>query len=160
MDEKCNDILNLFSKKWALVTAGKEGHYNTMTIGWGTLGTLWSKPICSVYVKPIRYTYDFLEQYDYFTVSFYDEEYKKDLTLLGTLSGRDEDKVAKTRLTPVYDDKGVTFKEAVCTIVCKKIYYQDLDVSVMGKDVIEKYYVTEEPHRMYIGEVIEINSNH
>lgn len=160
MDEKCNDILNLFSKKWALVTAGKEGHYNTMTIGWGTLGTLWSKPICSVYVKPIRYTYDFLEQYDYFTVSFYDEEYKKDLTVLGTLSGRDEDKVAKTRLTPVYDDYGVTFKEALCTIVCKKIYYQDLDVSVMGKDVVEKYYVTEEPHRMYIGEVVEINSNH
>ena len=160
MDEKCNDILNLFSKKWALVTAGKEGHYNTMTIGWGTLGTLWSKPICSVYVKPIRYTYDFLEQYDYFTVSFYDEEYKKDLTVLETLSGRDEDKVAKTRLTPVYDDYGVTFKEALCTIVCKKIYYQDLDVSVMGKDVVEKYYVTEEPHRMYIGEVIEINSNH
>ena len=160
MEKLCNDMLDLFSKKWALVTAGKAGHYNTMTIGWGSLGTLWSKPVCNVYVKPIRYTYDFLEQYDYFTITFFDEEYKNDLMLLGTKSGRDGDKVALTSLTPVFDEYGVSFKEAVCTIVCKKIYYQDLDVSVMGKDIIDKYYVSEEPHRMYIGEVIQINSNH
>ncbi len=159
MDNICNEVLNLFSKKWALVSAGVEGDFNTMTIGWGTLGTLWSKPICSVYVKPIRYTYDFLEKYDYFTVSFYDESYKNDLTLLGTKSGRDMDKVSMTSLSPLFINNTVTFKEALCTIVCKKIYFQDMDCRFMENDVIDKYYVSEEPHRMYVGEVIDIINN-
>lgn len=159
MERTCKDVLELFSKKWALVSAGKEGDYNTMTIGWGGLGTMWSRPVCSVYVKPIRYTYDYLEKYDYFTVSFYDESYKDDLMILGTKSGRDLDKVALTSLTPEFIEDSITFKEAVCTIVCKKIYYQDMIREPMLEEVVDKYYKEEEPHRMYIGEVVKIINN-
>ncbi len=148
--------LYVLDKEWALLTAGNSDKFNTMTISWGGLGTLWNKPVVTVYVKPIRYTYEFMEENDYFTVSFYDHKYRKDLALLGSKSGRDSDKVALTDLTASFMDDAVTFKEAQLTILCKKIYFQDLDVKNMDSSVIEKFYDIEEPHRMYIGEVVDV----
>ena len=145
-----------FDKQWALVTAGNISHYNTMTISWGGLGTLWSRAVATVYVKPCRYTYQFMEANEYFTVSFFSEEYKKDLSILGTKSGRDGDKVTLTKLTPITVHESVGFKEAVCTLLCRKIYWNDLDLSVMPDDIKKHYYEIEAPHRMYIGEVIQI----
>lgn len=145
-----------FDKQWALVTAGNIDHYNTMTISWGGLGTLWSRPVATVYVKPCRYTYQFLESNEYFTVTFFPEEYKKDLGILGSKSGRDGNKVALTSLTPISTGKSVGFKEAELTFVCRKIYWNDLDLNQIPGDVKAHYYETEAPHRMYIGEVIEI----
>ena len=150
-----DEALELYHQKWALVTAGVGDDYNTMTIGWGGLGTLWSRPVATVYVKPCRYTYNFLNKYDYFTVSFFDDEYKEDLEYLGRHSGRDEDKVAKTKLTKIDLEGAVGFKEAKCTLVCKKIYTQDLELKNMPQEVIDHYYLEEAPHRMYVGEVIE-----
>ena len=150
------DSFGIFDKDWALVTAGAEGNYNTMTISWGGLGTLWSKSVATVYVKPIRYTHKFMEENDYFTVSFFPEEYRKALGILGTLSGRDCDKVKEAGLTPRFLEKSVTFKEATVTLLCKKIYRQDLDALAMPQDVIKSYYETEAPHTMYIGEVVDI----
>lgn len=147
---------NAFDKEWALVTAGTMEDYNTMTISWGGMGTLWNLPVCTVYVKPIRNTYNYLEANDYFTVSFYGEEYRKDLGVLGTLSGRDGDKVAKTKLTPVQVEDSVSFREADITLVCKKIYTQDLDVSKIPQEAVNKYYITEAPHRMFIGHVVKV----
>ncbi len=148
-------ILQIFNKDWALVTAGNEKSFNTMTIGWGGLGTLWSKPVATVYVKPCRYTHDFLESNDYFTVSFFDEKHKKALGVLGTRSGRDCDKVALSGLTPKFLQHGVTFCEAYATLVCKKIYRQDLDLNAIPQDAVERYYQGEAPHTMYVGEVTE-----
>ena len=115
------DAFHIFDKQWALVTAGTLEDYNTMTISWGGLGTLWSRPVATVYVKPVRYTYHFLEKNDYFTVSFFPEEYKKDLGILGSKSGRNGDKVALTSLTPIAAEHGVTFTQASATLICKKI---------------------------------------
>ena len=150
------DALKLFHEEWALVTAGKEGDYNTMTISWGGLGTLWSKPVTTVYVKPCRYTFGFMQANDYFTVSFFDSTYKKDLTILGTASGRDGDKVALTSLHPVFLENGVTFKEAKTTIVCKKTYELPLVCDGMSDEIIEHYYTKEEPHHIFLGEVLEV----
>ena len=153
------ELINPFEKfyqQWALVTAGNKGNFNTMTIAWGSMGTIWSRPIVTVYVKPCRFTYNFLNENDYFTVSFYDEKYKNDLSILGTKSGRDTDKVALTSLTPLELNESMSFKEANCTILLKKIYYQDLDLNQMPDAVIKRYYMEEAPHRMYIGEVVEI----
>ena len=148
------NALEVFDQEWALVTAGTEGSYNTMTISWGGMGTLWGKPVATVYVKPIRYTHQFLDANEYFTVSFFPEQYKKALGVLGTLSGRDGDKVAAAGLTPVYLDRAVTFQEARVTLICKKLYRQDMDVSAMPQDVVSTYYTTEAPHTIFIGEVI------
>ena len=150
------DAFHIFDKQWALVTAGTLNHYNTMTISWGGMGTLWSRPVATVYVKPIRYTYQFLEKNEYFTVSFFPEAYKKDLGILGSKSGRDGDKISLTSLTPQPVEHGVTFSQASATLICKKIYWQDLDLEQIPQDAVDTYYQTEAPHRMYIGEVIDI----
>ena len=82
------DVFTKFDKQWALVTAGTPEHYNTMTISWGGLGTLWERPVATVYVKKNRYTFEFMEESDYFTVSFYPKEQRRALSLLGSTSGR------------------------------------------------------------------------
>ena len=147
--------LNTFNQDWALVTAGTIDHFNTMTISWGGMGTLWSRPVATVYVKPCRYTHDFMEENDYFTVSFFPEKYRGDLSILGSKSGRDGDKVALTSLTPEAGEHWVTFREAAQVLVCRKIYRQDLDLSAIPDWAAKAHYRTEAPHTMYIGEVID-----
>lgn len=150
------DIFKQFDQKWALVTAGTKKDFNTMTISWGGLGTLWSKPCATVYIKPCRYTYKYMNDNDYFTISFFGEDYREDLKILGTKSKRNGDKLSLTKLTPEFLGKTITFKEAEYTLVCKKIYYQDLDLKHIPKEIIEHYYTEETPHRMFVGEVLEI----
>ena len=151
------DILTLFDKKWALVTAGDISDFNAMTISWGAMGTLWNKPVCTVYVKPVRYTHDFMEDNDYFTVSFFEEEYRDALKILGTKSGRDGDKMAETKLTPVRIGENVVgYVQAFRTLVCRKIYRQDLELAPMPEAVRETYYEKEAPHTMYVGEIVGI----
>ena len=150
------DSFEIFNHDWALLTAGVKDDFNTMTISWGGLGTLWGKSVATVYVKPIRYTHDFLERNEFFTVSFFPEEYRKALSLLGSRSGKDGNKVAASGLTPTVLANAITFEEAAVTLLCRKIYRQDLDTAAMPSDVVERYYKTEAPHTMYIGEVINI----
>ena len=151
------DILSLFDKKWALVTAGGMDAFNTMTISWGGMGTLWSTPVATVYVKPVRYTHEFMDKNEFFTLSFFDEKYRRALGLLGSRSGRDCDKVALSGLTPfALTENAVGFREAETTILCRKIYRQDLDINNIPDFAVNTYYRTEEPHTMYVGEIIEI----
>lgn len=145
----------LFNNQWALVTAGKPDNFNTMTISWGEMGTLWSKPTITVFVKQNRYTFNFMENNDYFTVSFFDKEYRDDLKILGTKSGRDGDKVAMSKLEPVQIGESTTFKQAQTTFLCRKIYADDFDVSKVPNDVRDMFYKDEPPHRMYIGQIID-----
>ena len=146
--------LNAFNNDWALLTAGTIGHFNSMTISWGGLGTLWSRPVATVYVKPCRYTHEFMEAVDYFTVCFFPEEYRRDLQLLGSRSGRDGDKIAMTSLTPKADDRAVWFEEAEHVLLCRKIYRQDLDLAAIPEFAVKQHYQLEAPHTIYIGEVI------
>lgn len=146
----------IFHEDWPLVTAGTLDNYNTMTIGWGGVGTLWRKPVVSIYVKPIRYTHSFLENNDYFTVSFFDKQYREELAFLGENSGKYINKVEKVRFEPVAVGESVTFKQAKTTLLCKKIYRQDLDISAIPDDVVDTYYTEEAPHTVFVGEVIEI----
>lgn len=150
------DIFRLFGRQWALVTAGTAEHFNTMTIGWGGLGTLWSRPVATVYVRPNRYTYEFMERSDYFTVSFFPEEQRGALQLLGTVSGRDGDKVAQAGLTPLPLEQGVTFREAETTLLCRKLYWQDMDPQCIPEEIRQQFYAGEPLHRMYVGQVVEI----
>ena len=155
------EVFRLFNDRWALATAGSIEHYNTMTIGWGSMGTLWGpphkgKPVLTIYVSPARYTHRFLEENEYFTVSFFPEEYRKDLALLGSRSGRDGDKVALTALTPLAIEHGVDFAQAELTFVCKKLYQQQFELEKVPKDVADWIYTRVPPHSMFIGEVLEV----
>ena len=150
------NIFDQYDKKWALLTAGDKDKFNTMTISWGGLGTLWNKPVATVYVRTSRYTNEFMKDNDYFTVSFYPEECKKVLGVLGSKSGRDMDKIHESGLTPKEVENGVTFAEAEVTLVCKKMICQRLDPANMTPEIAKQFYENEALHDMYVGEVVAI----
>ena len=94
------DAFDEFGHKWALVTAGSMVDHNSMTVSWGGVGCLWGKQVATVYIRPNRHTYGYFEANDYFTVSFYPEENKQALGVMGSKSGRDCDKDKEAGLTP------------------------------------------------------------
>ena len=154
--EFTTDILSVFDKKWALLTAGDSDKFNTMTISWGGLGTIWGKPVATVYVRTSRYTHEFMDAKDFFTVSFYPESCKQILGVLGSKSGRDMDKMKESGLTPVQAGGSMSFKEAEVTLVCRKLFKKQLDVANMLEDVAKAMYEGQAPHDMYIGEIVDI----
>ncbi len=143
-----------FNKEWALVTAGNKDSFNSMTISWGSMGTLWHKDIITIYIRPDRYTFDFLKNSDMFTISFYDEKYRDILTMFGRCSGRDINKVEKSGFNPVFMDDGITYSEANETIVLKKIYMEQLNKDLFNEDIFSCYKDNGPAHYMIIGEVI------
>ena len=153
------DILSVFDKKWALLTAGDSDNFNAMTISWGGLGTIWGRPVATVYVRTSRYTHDFMDANEFFTVSFYAEECKRILGVLGSKSGRDMDKMKESGLTPVQAGESMSFKEAEITLVCRNLFKQQLNVANMPEDVAKAMYEGQAPHDMYIGEIVEIIGN-
>ena len=156
--EFTTDIFSQFDKKWALITAGNKDSFNTMTISWGGMGTIWNKPVVTAYVRTSRYTHEFIDREDYFTVSFFPEEYKKTLGVLGSKSGRDMDKMHDSGLTAKVLENSVTFEEAELTLVCKKLFKQTLskDNIVESETSARVFYNTDAEHDMYIGEVVDI----
>lgn len=149
------DPFTKFDQDWALLTAGSREHFNGMTISWGSLGTIWHKSIITVYVRPDRYTWQFLRDSDVFTVSFYPESCRKALTLMGTLSGRDGDKVAVAGLTPRFLPEGVTFEEAAETFVCRKIYMAPMAYEDVPPEARRIYQNGIQPHYIIMGEVVD-----
>ena len=149
---------NLFSAiqdDWMLITAkNKEGRINTMTASWGGFGILWGRPVCFCVIRPQRYTYGFVEEAERLTLSFLRDGYRHALTLCGTKSGRDGDKIAEAGLTPVSEDDYVTFAEA-CLVVCgKKLYVSDLEESkFLDPSLVESKYPNRDFHRVYICEI-------
>lgn len=156
--EITDNPFKLIGKDWGLVTAGSENNLNTMTISWGGVGVLWNKPVAYTFIRPQRYTFEFLEKSEYFTVSFYAEEYRKALSFCGSKSGRDFNKPLETGLTPAFTEQGVPyFEQARLVLVCKKLYAQDFNREcVVDGDTVLKNYGTDDWHRMFIGEIVEV----
>ena len=150
------DILKLFDKEWALVAAGTKDSFNMMTISWGMLGTIWGRPAATVYVRTSRYTHDFMDREGIFTVSFMPENMRDSLVLLGRESGRDIDKMHLNGLELEEREDAVVFKNAVVTLVCKKLFKQRVDSKNIPADILAKYYNGTAEHDMYIGEVIDV----
>lgn len=149
-------VFRQLHRRWALLTAGNIAHYNAMTINWGSFGTLWQKPVVTVYVKPARYTHDFMMEQEYFSVSFFPERYQKDLAYLGTTSGRQTDKLRQTSLTPEKWGDAVVYPEASITLVCRKIYTLPMAVQGIPQEIAAQYYKTDAPHTLFFGEVLAI----
>ncbi|MGC4019456.1 MAG: flavin reductase [Muricomes sp.] len=144
-------------KEWMLITAGDEKKHNTMTASWGGVGVMWGKNVVSAYIRPQRYTKEFVDANDIFTLSFYDAKYKKALSICGSKSGRDCDKEAEAGLTPYYTDGTTAFEEANMILVCKKQYHQTMaqeHFDVPEND--EKWYPEQDYHTMYMAEIIKV----
>ena len=153
------DAFDEFGNQWALVAAGTMDDHNAMTVSWGGVGCLWGKSVATVYIRPNRHTYGYFEENEYFTVSFYPEDCKKALGVMGSKSGRDCDKVGMTRLTPQAVENSMTFAQASVTLVCRKMYRQFMDADAMPKDVLDTFYKDGDIHYMFIGEVMDVIEN-
>lgn len=152
----------ILAKEWMLLTAGNEENgYNTMTISWGHLGSIWGggggTPTAVVYVRPQRFTKEFVDREDYFTLSVLDESYRNELILLGRTSGRDGNKIAESGLTPAFENGTTYFKEAKMVLICKKLYHAPLkEEGFIYTELVEKNYPQKDFHEMYVGEITDI----
>lgn len=151
------NIHNLFAVNGALLTARKHLDVNCMTISWGGIGFLWGKLVAYSYVRPQRYTKEFIDTANEFSITFFSDEYKEMLTYMGTTSGRDEDKIPHTQLNLAYDNGIPYFLQAKTTLLCKKLYAQAMDkASFHTQEIDTTWYQNADYHTLYIGEIIKI----
>ena len=145
-------------KEWMLLTGGTPEKFNTMTASWGQLGVLWNRNVLTCYIRPNRYTYEFVENGDCFTASFLGEEYRKALSFCGSHSGRDCDKMAEAGLTSAELEGCVGIAEADLVLVCRKLYSYDLQESgFLTSDGIPEQFFGKDPyHRAYIAEIVGV----
>jgi flavin reductase (DIM6/NTAB) family NADH-FMN oxidoreductase RutF len=151
---------HLWDKQWLVLTSGDyhAGKFNSMIVGWGGFGTMWKKPFAMTVVRPQRYTYEFMEKYDSFTLTAFSSNYKKALDTLGRKSGKDIDKYKKTGLTPIPSTQisAPGFDEAELIVECRKSYWQDLDPNHFLLTSIPAQYPLHDYHRVYFGEVVAV----
>lgn len=160
INEFSENPFKLIGSDWMLITAKKGDKTNMMTASWGGVGILWNKPVATIYVRPQRYTKEFIDNEEYFSLCVLPEEYRQVLNYCGTKSGRNEDKIAETKLTIDESEKAPIFKESRLVLICKKLYAQDLtEQSFIDKSLVEKNYQDKDFHTMYIAEIEKILTN-
>lgn len=149
------NFIKSIADEWMLITAGNEDGYNMMTASWGFVGEMWGNDTVIAAVRPQRYTMEFIDKNDYFTLSFYGD--KKDIhKVCGSLSGRDVNKTEMTGLTPVFTDDTVYFNEARLVIICKKQYVAPLDEQgFLDKQILDKWY-NGDLHNMIFGKIEKV----
>ncbi len=146
---------DLINNQWMLISTGQKKIYNMMTASWGGMGVVWNKKVCYIYVRPSRYTYEFLEENKNFSLNFFSNEKKDILNLCGTKSGRIIDKMNISGLSPIEDKNSIYFNEAKMVFICKIIAYHDILSVQLLEPEIEKNYPKGDYHRMYTGEIIK-----
>ena len=146
------------SKEWMLVTAGDEKRSNTMTASWGGVGIMWGKNVVTAYIRPQRYTKEFMDENEFFTISFLPEEYRKALNVCDSVSGKNvEDKWKEAGLTPYYVDGTTAVEEAELVFVCRKQYHQTMKPECFDvKENDAKWYPDKDYHEMYIAEIVKV----
>jgi len=147
----------LYDTHWALVTAGTPQSFNTMTISWGGLGWLWRRPVAFTFIRPSRHTFNFVEEQNCYTVSFFAKDAcREQLKVLGTQSGRDMDKMKDSGLTPTWLDGQPTFEEAEIVLVCKKLYSAQFDHASLSDEVKTTAYPGVEADDLHVAYTSEI----
>ncbi len=151
-----DNLVKMISDDWALVSAADGEKWNTMTISWGGVGELWGKDVVFAFIRPQRYTKEFMDKSDYFTVSFFDDQYKDALKICGTKSGRDCDKINLAGLSAQFDGEAVYPTEARLVIKCRKIAVQKMDNAGFIDSSIESNYKSGDYHFIYVGEIEKV----
>jgi flavin reductase (DIM6/NTAB) family NADH-FMN oxidoreductase RutF len=147
----------LIGKEWMLITAQKESKVNTMTASWGGMGILWDREVAIIVVRSGRFTKEFVDSAETFSLTFFDDSYKKTLGYLGSVSGRDEDKIAKSGLIVKHINQTPYFEEGRMVMICKRLFAQKMSpdaFQIAGLD--EKFYPEKDYHTMYIAEIEQI----
>ena len=151
------NIMRSLGTDWMLITAGSEEKLNTMTASWGGTGILWNKNVSYAFIRESRYTREFVDGNDYFTLSFFGGNMMKELTFCGRNSGRDTDKLAQTGLVPLYDEAAPYFEQADLVLVCKKLYRSKMSKEgFIDPAYADKFYSDNDWHYTYIGEIVKV----
>lgn len=146
-------------KEWMLITAGTEEQANTMTASWGGLGVMWGKNVVFVVVRETRYTKEFIDNNNSFSLTFLGEEYRSSLNYLGTVSGRDENKIEKSGLHLSYVNDVPYLAEGKLVFTCKKMSATPITPEhFLDGTIEEKWYKDGNLHTLYIGEITGILS--
>lgn len=150
------NLIERLSKEWMLISAQKDGKTNTMTASWGGFGELWGKDVSYIVVRPSRYTYEFLENGEYFSLCFFAPDHKDKLAFCGKVSGRNCDKIKECSFTEK-SDLAPYFEEAQTVIICKKLYSTMIKKDdFVSPDFADKMYPDGDYHKLYIGEIIKV----
>ena len=149
------NMIKLIADEWMLVGAGNEQGFNMMTASWGGMGEMWGKDVAVTVVRPQRYTYRFLEQNETFSLSFFGDN-RAVHAVCGKQSGRNIDKAAAAGLTPSFTDGTVVFNEARLTVICRKIYVNDIDPDAFVDRSLLGNYPDGDYHRAYVGEIVKV----
>ena len=156
-DALAKNPFHMIGKEWMLVTAEKDGKANTMTASWGGVGVMWGKNVAYIVLRPQRYTKEFVDQSDAFSLSFLDESFRETLSYLGTKSGRDEDKIAKSGLTLAHKDGVPYFAQANTVLVCRKLYAQVLEPQCfLDEKAEQQWYPNKDYHTLYVAEITSV----
>lgn len=149
------NLIKKISEEWMLITAGSEEKYNMMTASWGFVGEMWGEDTVVAVIRPQRYTMEFIDDEEYFTLSFYGDD-KKIHSVCGSKSGRDVNKTELTGLTPVFD-KAPYFSEANTVIICKKQYVQKMSKECfIDSEPDQKWYPNADYHYMVFGKIEKV----
>lgn len=147
----------MIGKDWMLVTAEKDGHINAMTASWGGMGVMWGKDVAFVVIRPQRYTKEFVDQSDVFSLAFLGDAYRQTLNYFGTVSGRDEDKLHKSGLKIARMGQTPFIDEAETVLLCRKLYAQELRPECfLDRKLVDKWYPGEDFHTLYVSEIEHI----
>ena len=149
------NAIRLISEEWALVTAGSRDKFNMMTASWGFLGEMWGKDCAIAMIRPQRYTLEFMNQNDNFTLSFYGDN-KAVHKVCGSKSGRDIDKAKESGLVPIFDNGAVYFEQAELVLICKKLYTSQIDKEGFVDKECLKWYPDNDFHKMFVGEIVKV----
>ncbi|MEG1461549.1 flavin reductase family protein [Anaerorhabdus sp.] len=157
ISELDNNIFDLISKDWGVITVNAKDKVNGMTVSWVQMGHLWNKDVVTVYVRPQRYTYEFINQEDTFSLAFFDDNYRKELAYLGSASGRNEDKLTHCNFTTSIVDNTPVIDQAKLVFVCRKLYEVDLkEENFVDNDIMNKCYPDKDFHRAYTAEIMSV----
>ncbi|MDY2790374.1 MAG: flavin reductase family protein [Lachnospiraceae bacterium] len=153
-----DNLFDVLKDKWALVSAGTEEKCNTMTVSWGGFGIFWNKPTATIYIRPQRYTKEFIDACDCFSISVLPEEFREALKYCGVKSGRDvADKFEAAGITKAFEDGVPYVKEAQMVLVCKKLCEGDIDPDTfLEKENDAINYPNKDYHRYYIAEIKKV----
>ena len=139
-NEISKNVFDMIGKQWMLVGAAKDGKTNAMTASWGGLGIMWGKNVAFVFIRETRYTKEFVDNGETFSLSFFGEDKREMLGYMGKVSGREEDKIAKSGLHVTLEKNAPVFAEAELTLICRKMYAQEMK---------EECFTDKEPLRWY-----------
>lgn len=148
------NAFSLIGDEWMIIAAGNKNNHNMMTASWGGLGVLWNKNVATIYVRPSRYTLEFLNTNTAFSLNFFGDN-KALHKIGGAMSGRNIDKTKAANLTTTYQENTVFYQEAKLVLICKKLYFSEFNSQNFLSPDIESFYPLKDYHNIFIGEIVK-----